>query len=112
MVSMTRQKILYVVTKGELGGSQKYVTDLIINLDVSDELTINRILERGKTSGRDDDASIDIINRRLETYYRETEPILSYYSDRVKTVDSNKSIFEVFNDVVQILNNQLLLVNK
>lgn len=73
--------------------------DLVLYLDVEENKLIKRILERGKTSNRKDDQSIDIIEKRLEIFKRETYPIKEHYKDRVITINGNREINEVYNDI-------------
>ena len=47
-----------------------------------------RLLQRGKTSGRVDD-NIDVIKKRFQTYHQETQPVISYYDKQAKTVHIN-----------------------
>ena len=51
----------------------------LVMLDVPDEELINRLLERGKTSGRTDDQDSDIIRNRLQVYKDNTYPVFNYY---------------------------------
>jgi adenylate kinase len=53
----------------------------LIALDVDDEELVSRLLERGKTSGRADDAKEDVVRNRLEVYKNETAPVYAYYDD-------------------------------
>ena len=71
----------------------------LIALDVHDEEIINRILERGKTSGRTDDNNVDIIRNRIDVYNAETSPVFSYYKeqDKSKLVAGVGSIEEIFD---------------
>ncbi|MDY6121545.1 MAG: adenylate kinase [Porphyromonas sp.] len=57
--------------------------DLMIELEVPEEVLIERILQRGKASGRSDD-NIDTINKRLGVYKSQTAPISHYYVQRGK----------------------------
>lgn len=41
-----------------------------------------RVLERGKTSGRSDD-NIDALRKRFKTYSEQTKPFLEYYREHV-----------------------------
>lgn len=78
---------------------------LVIYLEVSDDTIRERILERGKTSGREDDQSIDIINRRILQYKTETKPLIYFYGSKkiLATIDGEESINEVFNRVENII---------
>jgi adenylate kinase len=78
---------------------------LVIYLEVTDETIQDRILERGKTSGREDDQSVDIIQRRIKQFKEETFPLIDFYkAKKVLTyVDGEASIDEVFEMVENIL---------
>ena len=78
---------------------------LVVYLEVSDNTIRERILERGKTSGREDDQSIDIINRRILQYKTETKPLIDFYGSKkiLATIDGEESINEVFNRVENII---------
>jgi len=83
------------------------ITDvgLVIYLEVTDKTIQERILERGKTSGREDDLSVDIIQRRIKQFKEETFPLINFYkAKKVLTyVDGEASIEEVFEMVENIL---------
>lgn len=53
--------------------------DAMIALEVDDEVLVQRLLERGKTSGRKDDANEDVIRNRIKVYYDETAILKDYY---------------------------------
>jgi adenylate kinase len=81
---------------------------LVIFLNVSDDIIIKRILERGKTSNRPDDLSEDIIQNRLRQYYSETMPLVDFYSNQNKLIVLNgeQSKEDVFKDFETILKNR------
>ena len=62
---------------------QKYNMELngVLSLEVPEELLIERMLERGKTSGRADD-NIESIHFRFVEYENKTKPVLHFYEDR------------------------------
>ena len=70
----------------------------LIALDVPDEEIVNRILLRGKTSGRPDDNDESIIRNRIEVYKSQTQPVYDYYDDqcRAHTVLGLGSIDDIF----------------
>jgi len=74
------------------------ITKLIM-LDVADEELIKRLLERGKTSGRKDDADENIIRNRIEVYKNETSPVFEYYTTKNKAfkVKGTGSIEQIFD---------------
>lgn len=51
----------------------------LVMLDVPEEELVGRLLERGKSSGRADDANDDIIRNRIKVYEKETSPVFDYY---------------------------------
>ncbi len=65
---------------GEMGSSVSGMLCLLVD---KEEL-INRILSRGKTSGRPDDQDVDIIRTRIKVYHEKTEPLRGYYSAQNK----------------------------
>lgn len=75
----------------------------LIMLDVPDEELVKRLLERGKTSGRKDDANEDVIRNRIEVYKKETSPVFDYYDQKGKAVkvDGVGSIEEIFERLCQ-----------
>ncbi|HKL36958.1 MAG TPA: adenylate kinase [Salegentibacter sp.] len=69
----------------------------MIALEVDDEILVNRLLERGKTSGRKDDADESVIRNRIKVYYDETAVLKEYYKkqDKYYGVDGVGSIEEI-----------------
>ena len=69
----------------------------MIALEVDDEVLVKRLLERGKTSGRPDDADESIIRNRIKVYYNETAILKDYYTEQNKYfgVDGVGSIEEI-----------------
>jgi adenylate kinase len=61
----------------------------MIGLEVPDEDLKLRLLERGKVSGRPDDASIEVIQKRLYTYYNETAIVKNHYEEVGKYISIN-----------------------
>lgn len=51
----------------------------MVALEVEDEVLVTRLLERGKTSGRADDADESVIRNRIKVYYDETAILKEYY---------------------------------
>lgn len=56
----------------------------MIALEVDDEVLVERLLGRGKTSGRADDADESIIRNRISVYYGETAVLKNYYQEKGK----------------------------
>ena len=57
----------------DLLNEQNEKIDALISLEVDDEILTERLIERGKTSGRKDDADENVIKNRIQIYYTETE---------------------------------------
>lgn len=55
-----------------------------IALDANDEVLIQRLLERGKVSGRPDDQDEDKIRNRFDEYNQKTAPLKDYYESQGK----------------------------
>ena len=51
----------------------------MVDLEVDDKVLVDRLLERGKTSGRADDANQAIIKERVAEYYRKTDILKDFY---------------------------------
>ena len=56
----------------------------MIALEVEDEVLVQRLLERGKTSGRADDADETVIRNRIKVYYDETAILKDYFTAQGK----------------------------
>lgn len=78
--------------------------DAVISITANEEELINRLVLRGKTSGRSDDTP-EVIRQRLEVYRRQTEPLLDFYSSRkqLKEVDGIGDIPEITERILEVL---------
>lgn len=63
--------------------------DICLSLVVEDEILVKRLLERGKTSGRTDDADENIIRNRIKEYYAKTAEVAELYKKQGKYVEIN-----------------------
>ncbi len=75
-----------------------------IYLDVRKELLIERILERGKTSGRADD-TLEVFEDRYKAYQEETEPLINSYRKKgiLVEVDGNDTVENIYNNSIKPL---------
>lgn len=78
----------------------------LIALDVDDDEIVKRLLERGKTSGRADDANEEVIRKRITVYKSETEPVYNYYkqqdlSTKIAGVGTIDEINNRLNELIQ-----------
>lgn len=78
----------------------------MIALEVDDEVLVKRLLERGKTSGRKDDADEDVIRNRIKVYYNETAILKDYYQaqDKFFGIDGVGSIEEITSRISEVMN--------
>lgn len=92
----------------DLLNEQNEKIDALISLDVDDNILIERLKERGKTSGRKDDADENVIKNRIQVYYTETEVVKAHYNEQNKLhkVDGVGDIEEItkrLNNVIDQL---------
>jgi len=69
----------------------------MVALEVDDKVLVDRLLERGKSSGRPDDANETVIRERIKVYYKQTAPLKNYYQaqDKYYGVDGEGSVDEI-----------------
>jgi len=89
----------------ELMLEKSNVIDAMVALEVDDEVLVERLLERGKTSGRPDDANEKVIRNRIKVYYDETAILKSYYqqSDKYYGVDGVGSIEDITKRICDVI---------
>jgi adenylate kinase len=100
--------------------------DAALLVDVPFEVIVERLSSRrtcracGYTAGADvtvcprcggemyqrDDDKPETINKRLDTYQNQTQPLIDYYEGHgiLKSVDGNRAVDEVYVDVKKVLN--------
>jgi len=66
---------------------------------------LDRLLERGKTSGREDD-NVESIKKRFRTYKSDTMPVIEHYASLGKVAEVNSSssvdsVYKLVRDVVE-----------
>lgn len=76
----------------------------VLFFECPEDVLTSRLLERGKTSGRNDD-SIDVIRKRFNTYREESMPIIEMYEKEgiVKKIIADRSIEDVYKEVEGLL---------
>jgi len=82
---------------------------LMIFLDVPDEELVDRILIRGKESGRADDADMDVIKNRIRIYKEQTAVVADYYSGQGKyfPIYGIGTVDEVFARIVEVIESKI-----
>ncbi len=89
--------------------SKGWQVDATIGLEADDEILVQRLLERGKTSGRADDQDENLIRNRYQEYNEKTAPLMDYYKqqDKFHRVDGIGEIAEIthrLSSVIDTLN--------
>ena len=80
---------------------------ICVNFDLSREKAVERIKKRAIEQWRMDDANEETINKRLETFYTETLPVIQAFESewKVISINADQGIEEIYNEV----SNKLLL---
>jgi len=84
---------------------EKYEMEAImIDLMVDEQLLIQRLIERGKVSGRKDD-NLNTIRHRIAVYHQQTEPIAHYYLHHGNyfAVNGNHTMADVFLQIMRVI---------
>lgn len=79
--------------------------DIMVDIRVPEEQLIQRILLRGKDSGRADDTSEEVIRGRLDVYRRQTAVVSDYYAAQGKyaAVNGTGTMEEVFGRITDVI---------
>lgn len=72
----------------------------VIGLEVPEEELMNRMLERGRLTGRADDTP-ETIKNRLDVYHRQTMPLRDYYNSNGKylAINGHGRVDDIFEDI-------------
>lgn len=89
----------------ELLESKNEAISGMIALEVTDEELEQRLLNRGKESGRPDDANPEVIRKRINEYNNKTAPVANYYKSQGKFTSINGigSIEGIFDSISQVV---------
>jgi len=87
---------------------QVCLSSLVIYYKTTEEVMLSRLLERGKTSGREDD-NVESIKKRFRTYETDTMPVIEHYSaqGKVAEVGSSGSVEEVYKSTCEVIKDVL-----
>jgi adenylate kinase len=88
---------------------QKYNMEaMMIDLLVDEQLLIQRLIERGKVSGRKDD-NLNTIRHRIAVYHQQTEPVAHYYLHHGNyfAVNGNHTMADVFLQIMRIVDREI-----
>ena len=78
--------------------------EIVLELELSEETAVERMLGRAAEQGRADDTP-DVIKNRFEVYRRQTEPLSNYYRSTgiLVAIDSSPGMDEVFAEIERVL---------
>ncbi len=79
--------------------------DAVVGLEVEEDELIDRLIKRGKESGRSDD-NLETIKKRLQVYHSQTQPLHDYYVNEgtylpIKGVGTVESIFDSIKEAIK-----------
>ena len=82
----------------------KHKINSVISLTANEEELILRLINRGKDSGRSDE-SPEIIRHRQKVYWKQTAPLLEYYSEKkvLKKVDGLGNITDITKRILETI---------
>ncbi|CAB4256473.1 similar to Saccharomyces cerevisiae YKL024C URA6 Uridylate kinase [Maudiozyma barnettii] len=80
----------------------------VLFFDCPEPVMLERLLERGKTSGRDDD-NAESIKKRFRTFEETSMPVVEYFSkqDKVVKIVCDKPVNEVYAEVETVIEKRL-----
>jgi len=92
------------IKQGDQFESEIMESALVIYFDVPAATMTDRLLGRAQTSGRVDD-NIDTIKKRLDTFYKQTEPVVDHYKKKGKLchIKAEGSVDQIFGEVEKSL---------
>jgi len=74
---------------------------VVLALMVSEEELVQRLLNRGLTSGRPDDNNVDVIRARIIEYHKKTSAVADYYRkfNKVFDIPGEGTVDEIFDSL-------------
>jgi len=86
---------------------QKHNTEIdsMLSLEVDDEELVDRIIKRGRDSGREDDKNESVIFNRIITYNKKTAPLKEYYNKQGKynSIKGIGTVEEVLDRLTKVI---------
>ena len=86
---------------------ENQVVDKAIFLEISDEVSLERLLKRAKTENRSDD-KIPAIKQRIQVFHQLVIPVIEHYHQQGKllTIDGTPDIETIHKDILSKLSPQ------
>ncbi len=77
----------------------------VLSIIISDQMVFERIQHRANIEGRKDDANAEIIQNRINTYHKKTEPLIEFYKNEGKYYEINGegSIEDIFEKIAALV---------
>jgi adenylate kinase len=87
----------------------KLSISMTIALEVDENLLIERLISRGKDSGRSDDQDRTKIQNRFDEYNKKTSPLINYYKNQNKffDIDGVGDINEISSRIFNTIDNNI-----
>ena len=87
----------------------KLSISMTIALEVDEHLLIERLISRGKDSGRSDDQDRTKIQNRFDEYNKKTSPLINYYKNQNKffDIDGVGDINEISSRIFNTIDNNI-----
>jgi len=81
-----------------------HTLDMVISLTADENELVERLIKRGKESGRSDDTP-EVIRNRQKIYWEQTAPLVGFYENKgiLKNVDGLGEISEITERILTIL---------
>jgi adenylate kinase len=81
--------------------------NIVVGLEVEDAELIDRLIRRGKQSGRSDD-NLETITKRLEVYHKQTSPLRNFYINEglYAPIKGSGSVTDIFADIKVAIENK------
>ena len=77
----------------------------VLSIIISDNLVFERIQHRANIEGRKDDANAEIIQNRINTYHKKTEPLIQFYKNlgKYNEICGEGTLEEIFEKISSML---------
>lgn len=115
----------------EILESQNISIDYVINIEIDDDIIVNRMSKRrvcpscnatytlddvsdgiclkckSEVIQRDDDKE-ETVKARLDVYHKQTEPLVEYYTNKglIVNIDGSKSVIDTYNAIILAIESQ------
>lgn len=80
----------------------------VVGLEVPEDELIERILKRGRDTGREDD-TLETVKKRLDVYHNTTSPVIDFYTESkiYKPIQGSGTVDEVFSKIKEHIDQKI-----